>query len=149
MKRLIVIALAIVCGMAYSKSLAQTSSALSLYYELMKLEEEKAQLEKAKTEQEKALSDSVQQAAEEKVTFPCQDAVQNDDDYYYAWGKGKSKDQGMAIQSAFRRAQNSLFRQIGEEYVELNETEHVCQMIQRDENGFFIAYVTIRMSKNK
>ena len=112
-------------------------------------EEERAQLEKSKTEQEKASSDSIQQPVEEKVKFPCQDAIQNDDDYYYAWGKGKSKDQGMAAESAIRRAQNELVRQIGEEIVELNGVEQVCRMIQHDENGSFIAYVAIRMSKNK
>ena len=46
MKRFIVIALAIVCGMAYSEGFAQTSSAISLYNEIMKLEEQRAELEK-------------------------------------------------------------------------------------------------------
>lgn len=175
MKRLIVIALAIVCGVAFSESFAKKPKKAELteaqkeelriqeekelqelkeqmYLDSIKLAEKKreleAEIERLKMEYSRSEAKGPLPVSE-KIELPCQEEAISTDEYYGAWAVSNEQPSQMhAVQDAMMKAQRELAKQMGEEAT-IIDAEIVCRTISRDEFGNYIAYVAIRMSKNK
>jgi hypothetical protein len=165
MKKIIIIALTIVCGVAFSESFAKKpKKSAEMQKEEKCLQEEKELMElqhqmfldsieivkkKRQLELEK-LKQEFNKAEVEEMGLPCIEEARSTDEYYGAWAVSDGKpNQSIAVQEAMRRAQLELAIQIGEKEVVLDDVEIVCRTISRDTRGNFIAYVAIRKPKNK
>ena len=173
MKRLIIIAIAIVYGVTFSESFAKKPTKQNLSDDEIeaKLDSLRAARENdgplrtgpaqdsKRRELERAL-DSLRMVQEmrprpmplvdyEEMELPCQEEAQSTDEYYGAWAVSDGQpNQSFAVQDAMQKAQFELARQVGEESI-LKDVEVVCRKIMRDKFGNFIAYVAVRMHKNK
>ena len=101
---------------------------------------------------------------ETAVQLPCQEEAVDDEKYYAALGVSSPiPNLNLATQDALRKAQmllqqkkartEELAGQNNTSIIEFSgnfkETEVVCQKITRDEKGYFVVYVAVRMPKNK
>lgn len=177
MKRLIVLVLAIVCGVSYSegfakkpkKSTSENTNSMQLE-DMMYRNPNQAKLDSLRIEKERLDSLMELELLEalleqqkprmrgplgpyeeiELLDPPCQEEAKSTDEYYGAWAvSAEQPNQNYAIQDAVMRAQRELSRQIGEDEATIDKAEIVCRTISRDSRGNYIAYVAIRMPKNK
>jgi len=90
--------------------------------------------------------------------LPCQEEAVDDEKYYAALGVSSPiPNLNLATQDALRKAQMLLHEELAGQnntsIIEFSgnfkETEVVCQKITRDEKGYFVVYVAVRMPKNK
>lgn len=101
---------------------------------------------------------------ETAVQLPCQEEAVDDEKYYAALGVSSPiPNLNLATQDALRKAQmllqqkkartEELAGQNNTSIIEFSgnfkETEVVCQKITRDEKGYFVVYVAVRIPKNK
>ncbi len=166
MKRIVVILLAIVCGVAFSNGFAkkptkkqkveeqaiQDSLALVEQNMVRELELKKQELEalKAKLQSEKEqLENERREAMAEEVVIPCSKEAESNDEYFGAFGMGENAmTANDAISRATINAQKDLARMVGED-IDSNLIEMVCRQLARDRYGNWMAYVAIRYPKNK
>lgn len=164
MKRIIILTLAIICGVAFSESFAKKpkkvdlkdseqaerdkaereldslKSALSLYQEMLELEKERMELER-----EKAI---LKQRLQQEMEIPCQEEANGDENYYGALGISEGQMNGsIANRKAIQDALRQIATQIGDETIELNDYEVRCRQVFQDIYGKFRAYVAIRVPK--
>ncbi len=179
MKRLIVIALAIVCGVVFSDGFAQKQKKAELaetgkeelrIQERKKLQEIREQMhldsikqverireleeERERLKMEDSLSNPKGQLpGYEEMELPCQEEAISTDEYYGAWAVSDEQfSQSAAVRDAMLKAKIELAKQIGgdgEDGVLIDDAKIVCRMIALDSFGNYIAYVAIRMPKNK
>ncbi len=164
MKKIIIIALTIVCGVAFSESFAKKpKKSAEIQKEEKRLQEEKELMElqhqmfldsieivkkKRQLELEK-LKQEFNKAEIEEMGLPCIEEARSTDEYYGAWAASDGQhNQSIAMQDAMQKAQFELAKLVGEN-TEIENVEVVCRQIMRDKHGNFIAYIAIRMPKNK
>ena len=175
MKRLFVIALAVVCGVTFSESFAKKPKKAELtkpqneetrtqqekerqelqqkmYLDSIELEAKKRELkelERQLMEMENARPTTKPMPVYEELELPCQEESISTDEYYGAWAVSDGQfNQSFAMQDAMHKAQFALAKQVGGEDVVIENVEVVCRKIMRDELGTFVAYVAVRMPKN-
>ena len=175
MKRVLAVTLAILCGVAFSESFAKKPQKAmpenhEQFEDKMHRNPNQAKLDSLRREMER--QDSLRTELEklealleeqrprtrgplpsykemEDLELPCQEEVKSTDDYYGAWAVSDGKpNQSIAVQDAMQKAQFELAKLVGEN-TEIENVEVVCRSIMRDMHGNFIAYVAIRMPKNK
>ncbi len=130
MKRIVIILLAIMCGVAFSDGYAK----------------------KPKTTQKQAIVVSEQQSQEkaaEEMAMPCSKEAQSDDKYYKALGISQNElGSQEAIVNATRNAQIEL-AQIAGENIDSDKVEIVCRKVMLEPEGTWRAFVAIRYPKSK
>ena len=173
MKKLVIIAFAIVCGVAFSESFAKKPKKEKMADAEIeaKLDSLRATRENdgplricpardsVRKELERAL-DSLRMVQEmtrpkpmplvdyEEMELPCQEEAISTDEYYGAWAVSDGQpNESFAVQEAMLKAQSELAKQIGGEDVVLENVAVVCRMIMRDKYGNYKAYVAIRMPR--
>ena len=162
MKRVLVIALAIVCGMACSDCFAKKPKkqevdpqqayrdSVAMVEELQKLEEEMRIKEEMYEMKKQAAREELNRSLMDEMEMPCQEEAKSTDEYYGAWAVSDGQmNQSYAVQDAMHKARFELAKQVGGEDTITLTYEVVCQQIMRDKYGNFIAYVAVRMPKNK
>ena len=173
MKRLIVIALAIVCGVACSESFAKKPKKAELketqkeelrnqegkefreiqeqiYLDSIKLAEKKreleAEIERLKMEYSRSEAKGPLPVYEE-IELPCQEEAISTDEYYGALGISEGEPNAQyAITKATTNAQIELFNIVGED-INVDEAMMVCRQVYRDSYGTWNAYIALRLSK--
>lgn len=165
MKRVLVIALAIVCGMACSDCFAKKpkkvskdleSPSKSERFEVTRYEETKdaerarMELELKMAELEREMRKPITGPLLVEMELPCQEEAKSTDEYYAAFGAScAQRDPNYAFQDATRKAKMDLTKQIGGGEVTLDNVEIVCKKLSRTESGDYKAYVAVRMPKNR
>lgn len=158
MKRVFVIALAIVFGMACSDCFAKKSKkqevdplqayrdSVAMVEELQKLEEEM----RIKKEKKKAALEELNRSLtdEMEMLIPCQEEAQSTDEYYGALGIYEGPSVNVAMMRAMQNAQMALSAMVGEGF-EDSYVENACQIMQRDPRGNYVVYIALRYPKNK
>lgn len=166
MKRIIILTLAIICGVAFSESFAKkpkkskmTEMERQAQLDSLRMEMELRELERErKRDSIQALMDALEreqnmrraklQPEMEEIPLPCQEEAKSDEEYYKALGiSGPHKDSRYAIQDAMQNAQMELANQVKEKEVDLENAEMVCRQISRDDFGNYIAYIALSLKK--
>lgn len=171
MKRLIIIAITLVCGAILSNNFAEkpkkekydsqqmyldsvqrTEKIRQLEEELRLAEEKKERaLKLAEEKKERALNDvrdKMYRNSMEDMPIPCQDEAKGDDEHYGALGMSEHlSDAPSAVRMAIQDAKFQIATQIGGETIEFNDLEVQCRQIFRDKYGSFGAFVVVRMPK--
>lgn len=148
MKRFLSIALAIVFGMACSGIFAQESKKAEMSEEEIMAKLDSLRNERAQKLQ--VLEAELNKLAIEELDMPCQEEAKNTDEYYGAWAVSDGQmNQRYAVRDAMRKAQLELAKQVGGEDTNTLTCEVICQRVMLDHLGNYIAYVAVRMPKNK
>lgn len=173
MKRILVIALAIVCGVAFSNSFAKKPTKQKLTLEeqtvqdnisrqglqeqqkldSLRLAEKLKQLElemQMEEERHQAALEEKRKAAmeEEEMAVPCAKDAKSDDEYYGVLGIGKGHNMSAAMIDATQKAQIELLKLVGEELIDY-KIDKVCQIYYQDKYGVFNVYVALKYPKMK
>lgn len=167
MKRIVVILLAIVCGVAFSDGFAkkptkrqkieeqaiQDSLALveqnrERELDLMKKELEalEAKLQNEEEQNRARLENERKATMTEEMVMPCSKEAQSDDEYYGVLGKGNGHSMSLAMIDATQKAQLELIKLVGEELIDY-KIDKVCQVYYQDKYGVFNVYVALRYPK--
>lgn len=160
MKRLIIIAITLVCGAVLSNNFArkpkkQKYNPQQMYLDSVQRAEKIRQLEEelrlAEEKKERALNevrDMMYRNSMEDIPLPCQDEAKGDDEHYGALGMSEHHiDASSAVRMAIQDAKFQIATQIGGETIEFNDLEVQCRQIFRDKYGNFGAFVAVRMPK--
>jgi len=170
MKRIVVILLAIVCGVAFSNGFAkkptkrqkieeqaiQDSLALveqnrERELDLMKKELEALEEELRVTKERRSANQKGKplEIEEEEILLPCQEEAKSNDEYFGAFGMSENEmSANYAISRATLDAQKNLARMVGED-IDSNLIEMVCRQLARESDGTWAVFVAIRYPKNK
>ena len=155
MKKIFILTLAIVCGVAFSDGWAKRPKKNQPTQELTAAEKDSVIRERQKEEARarlEALKEEIQSTQEEmKTDFPCMEEAVSNDEYFAAWGEGTS----MSNLSATMRAQhNAIFKlssilsQNGYSTDSIPDPEIICRTINRDIDGNVICYIAIKVNKS-
>lgn len=168
MKKILILTLAIVCGVAFSDAWAkrpkkdqpkQEPTAVELYSALTALEDEMKAMEAERERQQEesrarleTLKEEIQSSQEEmKTDFPCMEEAVSNDEYFAAWGEGT----GMSNVDAMMKAQqnaifnlSSILSQNGYSTESIPDPEIVCRTTSRDKYGNFIYYIALKVNKS-
>lgn len=160
MKRLIIIAITLVCGAILSNNFAEKPKkekydSQQMYLDSVQRTEKIRQLEEelrlAEEKKERALNDvrdKMYRNSMEDMPIPCQDEAKGDDEHYGALGMSEHlSDAPSAVRMAIQDAKIQIATQIGGETIEFNDLEVQCRQIFRDKYGSFGAFVVVRMPK--
>ncbi|MBQ4507316.1 MAG: hypothetical protein II970_00230 [Paludibacteraceae bacterium] len=169
MKRILILVLAIICGVSFSdnfakkpkkKVAAQDEQAVldSLHKaEIRRLELEMQQEEEkhgaALEEMKKAVMNAAMEKEEDEelknLLIPCTEEAQSDEEYYGALGISREEiNSSSAIMSAIIQAQIELAKLVGED-LETDMIEMRCRQVAVTHKGTAVAYVALRYPKNK
>ena len=147
MKRVLVIALAIICGIACSDCFAKKPKKVSKDFE----DSSKSERSEVTRYEETKDDGRVRAELEKKMAefgFPCQEEAKSTDEYYAAFGASREqRDPNHAFQDATRNAKMDLAKQLGGGEVTLDVVEIICKKLSRTESGGYKAYVAIKMPK--
>lgn len=158
MKRILIVVLVIVCGVAFSDSFAkkptkQKPTALQEQQRLdsLRMAEKLRQLElemQMEEEQHRAIMEEKRKAAmeEEEIAMPCSKDANSDDEYYGVLGIGKGHSMSSAMIDATQKAQFELIKLVGGELEEY-KIDKVCQVYYQDKYGVFNVYVALNTRK--
>lgn len=164
MRKILILTLAIVYGVAFSNGWAkrpkknqptqevtssERDSVMKALEDAMKRDEDnfRAQLE--------ALKEKTQSAQKEiEMDFPCAKDAVSDEEYYATFGISKAMpNQRYALQDAIRNAQQKIVNLISNENavvdIVINNMEMTCQKFAFDSHGKCVAYVAIRVPKKQ
>lgn len=160
MKRILIVVLAIVCGVTFSDSFAKkpTKQKLTALQEQQRLDslrmaEKLKQLElemQLDEERHRAELEEKRKAAieEEEIAMPCSKEAKSDEEYYGVLGIGKGHSMSSAMIDATQKAQFELLKLVGEELKE-SQIDKVCQVYYQDRHGEFNVYVALKYPKAK
>lgn len=166
MRKILILTLAIVCGVAFSDAWAkrpkknqptqesisaERDSALQALKDEMKAwEDEMERKEEESRARLKALKEEIQSTQKEvEADLPCVEEAVSNDEYFAAWGVSDAMpSEAFAMQTAMFNAKQELVKLV-EENMEINNVEVICQRITRNKYGAFTAYVAIRVPKKQ
>ena len=169
MKRIVVILLAIVCGVAFSDGFAKkptkkkveeqaVQDSLALVEQNRKRELDLMKKELDALEEELRLEKEIRSAnlkgkpleiEEVEILLPCQEEAQSNDEYFGAFGMSENEiTANDAISIATIYAKMELEKIVGDD-INSNLIEVVCRQRARNSDGTWAAFVALRIPKNK
>lgn len=162
MKRLIIIAITLVCGAILSNNFAKKPAkqevdpqqayrdSVAMVEELQKLEEEMRIKKEMYELKKKAAREELNRSLmdEMEMLIPCQEEARSTDEYYGALGIYEGPSVNVAMMRARQNAQMELSAMVGDGF-EDSYVENACQIMQRDPRGNYVVYIALRYPKNK
>ena len=159
MKRILILVLAIICGVSFSDSFAKkpkkkvaAQDEQAILDSLHKAEIRRLELEMQQEEERRRAALEEQKKAvmemEEEMPVPCSQEAKSDDEYYGVLGIGEGHSMSNAMIDAIQKAQLELIKLVGEE-LETNKIDKVCQIYFQNKYGVFNVYVALKYPKKK